>query len=364
MRGEYHMIGILTLSSAENYGAVLQCHSLCEYIKQKNVPAEIIDYVPSFIIGRYKWITIDKSGIYSTIRSLIGGTLKLPIVCIKKYRFYYFRKNFSHYSKKQYIGMIDEDNYDCYIIGSDQVWNLELTNYDLNFFLPFCNDSKKKNSYAASIGVDKINDKAAELYKKFLPSFNHISVREQQAVEILNRTLENRTVCKNIDPVFLHDKKYWAGLSSKRIIKEKYVLIYAFVEISTAIQIAEKMAGNSSIYFLNNELISPKKGIKNVRCVGPLQFLSLVRDAEYVVTDSFHGMAFSIIFNKQFCVIPYKGTSSRMLNVLQQFDLTDRLLHDNQCDANVIDYEKVNTKIKALVLEADSYLDSIIKEVK
>lgn len=355
------MIGILTLSAAENYGAVLQCHSLCEYIREKGAKAEIIDYTPKFINGRYKWVNIDKSTTLSCISSFIREFIKLPFVFIKKYRFHIFRKKYGLYSAKRYVGELYEDRYDLYIVGSDQIWNLELTNFDKNFLLCFCNDSIKKNSYAASIGVEKINKKSCELYKKYLSTFNHISVREEQGVEILNPLLSGKKIIKNIDPVFLHGKKYWSELASERMIKEKYVLLYIFKEYEIAQKLAHNIAAQYKIYSINKAIIE-KDHIKNKRCVGPAQFLSLIKNAEYVITDSFHGTAFSIIFNKQFYTIPYKGTSSRMINLLTEFHLESRL-YEGEIKNDAIDYNLVNRKIKKLIQDADKYLNEIIEEI-
>lgn len=352
-------VGILTLSSAENYGAVLQCYSLCEYINENFMPAEIIDYTPEFIVGRYKWINVDKSGIYRFFRSLVSSILTFPLVFIKKTRFYKFKKN-GRYSSRRYKGAIYDDEYKYYIVGSDQVWNLELTHFEKTFFLDFCHDKNRKNAYAASIGVNKLNDVQIEFYKKFLPEFNNISVREITGKSVLNLIDASWNIESNIDPVFLHDKQYWSKEASVRLIKDDYILIYAFVGVEEAVHLALNY-GNYPIYIISNGIRNHFKDVKNIRCVGPRQFLSLIEYAKYIITDSFHGTAFSIIFEKEFKVIKYPDTSSRMVDLLKLCGLQDRM-NLEMPDNNTIDFEKIADIIQLEVFKSNKYLSSILKE--
>lgn len=358
----YKSIGILSLANAENYGAILQSFSLCKYLNEKYTYAEIIDFTPKFFIGRYKWFRINGKTVWARIKSGCRSIRLAPILLLKKYRFKSFKNKYCNFSKNKYVKTITEDKYVKYIVGSDQVWNLELTGFEEEFFLPNIADRRKKYSYAASIGVSNLDEKMKNVFSKYLPTFNKISVRERTGKMLLEETVSDICIENHIDPVFLHNAKDWAQYSRKRLLKEKYVLIYSFTNFRAALEIARKTG--YKIYSIHNSYRGTLKDVRSLPGVGPREFLSLIRNAEYIVTDSFHGTAFSIIFNKKFNVIPYKGTATRMEDMLENIGLSDRLYRDdNEIDTDSqIDYSAVNEKLQELIDKADSYLKSIVTE--
>lgn len=317
--------GILTLSAAENYGAILQASSLWKFLNDNYGETEIINFVPDFICGRYPLIRLDKSSKIAYIKSLIYGAVQLPIVILKKYRFKSYCIKYCKFSPQKHVRNFKEDCYDQYIVGSDQVFNLELTNNDLNFFLPHIHDKRKVASYAASIGLNTITENYAEIYEKYLSGFEFLSLRESTAVKMVSELIPTKQIWRNLDSVFLHNNEYWKKISAGRIIKDKYILIYAFKDFDLAYDIATQMDENCIKVNISDELTKKRHDVRNIRAVGPREFLSLINYAESVVTDSFHGTAFSIVFRKKFIVIPYKGTSSRMEDLLAYFGLEDHL---------------------------------------
>lgn len=354
------MIGLLSLVNAENYGAVLQSFALCEFINENFDEAEIIDFTPDFIVGRYRIFCIKKDNFRVFLKSLFYNIRIFPIVFLKKFRFYMFRKKYLKMSKKKYFGKDLGDDYDKYIVGSDQIWNLELTNYDETFFVPFC-EKGSKYSYAASIGVNYVDDKMEKILKKYLVEFEKISVREKTAVDLLRDICDKIQIEQHIDPTFLLNKEWWIKYSKrKRIIKEKYVLIYTFTEFNRALEIARKTG--YKIYSIHNSYRGTLEDVRSVPGVGPSEFLSLIKDAEYIVTDSFHGMVFSIIFNKQFTVIPYKGTESRMTDLLEDLSLSSRVYAETFDVKENIDYKIINILINKKIEEAKSYLRSVVRK--
>lgn len=358
--------GILTLSSAQNYGAVLQSFSLMQFLQENYGRTEIIDFTPQFIIGRYNLINIDKSSIHSRMLSAIKGIIKLPIPLLTRIRFDNFRKKFCTYSGKKYICTINEDIYDQYIVGSDQVFNLILTGNEKTFFLPFVNDSAKKATYAASLGLDSVTQEQRDIYRKGLKEFSYISIRESNGAGIVRELLPDKIVNSNIDPVFLHDKKFWNEIAyDYKNSKEKYVLVYTLSRkgIDKSLEIIKERFSGYKIMCITDSVSKADPHVINRRGVGPRQFLGLISDAEYVITNSFHGAAFSIIFEKLFYVIPFEKTSTRMINLLSLLGLEKRLiLSDVLIDEREIDYKFVREKIKIEVSRARDYFNTIYSE--
>ncbi len=354
--------GILTLSAAENYGAILQASSLCRFLNDNYCETEIINFIPDFICGRYPLIRLDKSSKKAYIKSLIYGVAHLPIIILKKYRFKSYCTKYCKISHKKYVRNFDVDYYDQYIVGSDQVFNLELTNNDLNFFLPHVHDKRKVVSYAASIGLNSITENQAEIYEKYLSDFEFLSLRESTAVKIVSELIPTKHIWRNLDSVFLHDDEYWKKISARRIIKDKYILIYAFKDFDLAYDIANKIDENCIKVNISDELMKKRHDVRNIRAVGPREFLSLINYAEFIVTDSFHGTAFSIIFRKKFIVIPYKGTSSRMEDLLQYFELEDNLYGQREINVTSNSYVFSEYKYEQAIDDAVNYFNVVYKK--
>ena len=219
------------------------------------------------------------------------------------------------YSGRKYVNHYDDDEYDFYIIGSDQVFNLELTQNDINFFLPHI-AAEKKARYAASIGVSKLSQEQEKIFSTYLCDFIHLSIREKQKIECISNVLPDKKILENLDPVFLNDGDFWREVAAPCMEHQPYILIYCFKNYKKAYSIAKSISEDMRILYISDALIGKDKNVIPVNGVGPKEFLSLINNAEYVITDSFHGTAFSIIFEKNFTVIPYEKTSSRMINLL------------------------------------------------
>lgn len=351
--------GIITLSAAENYGAILQASSLWKFLNDNYSETEIINFVPDFICGRYPLIKLDKNSQKAYIKSLIYGLAKLPIMILKKYRFRRFRIRYCKFSPHKYVRNFKADCYEQYIVGSDQVFNLELTNNDLNFFLTHVQDKRKIASYAASIGLNSITENQAEIYKKHLKDFEFLSLRESTAVKIISELMPTKHIYQNLDSVFLHNKEYWEKISAERIIKDKYILIYAFKDFDLAYDIARQIDGKYIKVNISDELMKRRHDVRNIRAVGPREFLSLINYAECVITDSFHGTAFSIIFRKKFIAIPYQGTSSRIEDLLVYFGLEDHLYGQNGRNDIFSNYVFSEDKYEQAIDDAVNYFDII-----
>lgn len=221
--------------------------------------------------------------------------------------------------------------YDCYVVGSDQVWNTELTNKNYNFFLPFVSGVKKV-SYAASIGLRDFPEDDKQAVEGFLKDFCCISVREPAAQTAIEKLLGKRPQIV-MDPTFLLNKQQYESITEHPNFKKKYILLYLRHKESKITSYAREMAKS-----LGLQIVEVHGGIGKlskddiiVRQPDPKRWIGLINDAEYIFTDSFHGCAFCINLNKPFYVMISSANSemsSRIYNILDRYKMTDRLITD------------------------------------
>ena len=308
-------IGILTFHRVYNYGAVLQSYALQKVIKQLGYDVEIIDYWCDYIYRPYSIENFKTKSFTDYIMGICGRII------------YNFRKKKTKRFQKsiQYSPKVNQNNikalndrYDLFLVGSDQVWNYPLTNFDTTYLLDFITDNNKKVSYAASFGVKTIDDKYKETYAKLLSEFSSISVRESTGVSIV-RELINKDVPMVADPVILLTSDEWESLA--HMPKEKgYILVCQLGFSSSTINFVEMLSKKTnkkviSLPFPMGKFIPCKWGLTK----GPADLIGLIKNADYIVTSSFHGALLSIMFEKKFFVEIPKNTafmSTRIVELL------------------------------------------------
>ena len=243
-----------------------------------------------------------------------------------------------------------------FIVGSDQVWNprYEAKEYEFLTFAP----KDKRLSFAASIGTDSIPEEAKWYFKKNLSDMKYISVREDKAAEIV-KELTGRTADITLDPTLLLEKTDWEHVAKKPelYIESKYICTYFLGEVPEAVKAFAKEKG-LLIYALNS-LDSPE-----LYTLDPAEFLYMIQNASYVLTDSFHAVAFSIIFNKPFYVIINEGRgSARFESILSQFNLRNRIIRDDSLPSSheTIDWASVNDLLKIKRQEACVFLQNSLQ---
>ena len=298
-------IGILTFHRADNLGAVLQAYALSKYITESiGVTAEIVDY---------KCETVE-----STRYAHSGNFVtRIPLALyykIKRNGFDRFRKEHLSLSATVYTkDNIAECNqvYSTFIAGSDQIWNTGCSGNDATYFLDFADAEKIKIAYAASMGAVEFTRNEIKTYTEYLSRFKAISVREQSSINKLN--LSNDTMILP-DPVFLLDKKQWEDVAVKKNQKKKYVFVYLIQEDVNVLNAATKYARQHDC-----EIVINKKSIDFIMHNAPDFFLGWIDNAEAVFTNSFHGTAFSIIFQKRLAAdiaLKNGGTNNRINELL------------------------------------------------
>lgn len=363
------IIRTITCHHAFNQGAMLQAYALVTYLQSLGHDAKVIDYRPPYM-GTVDYEFRDVSKIYS-----------YPIIkqLYQLYRWYpskmeYKRKSvlerfFADYicvTKERYSS-IDELRKnpplaDIYIAGSDQIWNTIFRNgRDPAFYLDF-GHPKRKISYAASFATDALVPGTDEFVKKHLNNFDAISVRESSGKRLV-QSLGFKGI-EVVDPVFLLEQKQWDLFGKGPATQDKYILVYDFEPGKSGIKrIAKRLAamyGGCKIYTVTPSFSYFDYADKSFMICSPDEYVSLIKHAECVVSNSFHGTAFSMIYGKNFFVVNRKdGLNARMRDLLDHYHLSDRIIGVDAQSVILrksVDYEKVNALLCQDIESSKSFL--------
>lgn len=305
MKGIYDMnkIGIVTFHRALNYGAVMQTYALQNFLSDMGYDTKVIDYKCPFIEKCYSPFFVSDGKYFNAI---IRGILFGGMIVKKRKKFERFLKNYIDLSKTYHDSdemKKDRQNYSYFISGSDQVWSPISAGFDEFYFLPFAED-RQKLSYAASIGSTKLDaDTKEELYRR-IKGFSVLSVREESAKQLLLGADSKRTIEVHPDPTLLLEREEWLKIADKPSVEDKYVLLFNVEKPVNDIVFAKKLASKRKlkVVYINDRTVKKDPEITYIEAPSPNEFLGLFANAEIVVTNSFHGTVFSVIFQKEFYV--------------------------------------------------------------
>ncbi|WP_034549721.1 polysaccharide pyruvyl transferase family protein [Carnobacterium funditum] len=356
------IIGVVTFHRSLNYGAVLQTYGLVKAIESEGYEVNVVDYRNDQLENRDSYKRFFKTkGLFR----IIYQYLDLPFWIIRRNKFDAFLSNIVSGKRYTEIGSEADRDYDSFMVGSDQVWNYKITNSDENFFLNKITNNIKKNSYAASFGISKIPKDKNEYYQKGLNNFNCISVREDTGAIIVEKYKQYKPEVV-LDPSLLLNKEEWISVSDKSKLKYDYILIYQRAYSKTLIDFAKRISEENECKIITiNGNPRQKVNGKNIIDAGPEEWLSLMNNAKYIVTNSFHGVAFSINLNKEFFVelLDEKfGVNSRLDNIIKLFNLEDRLIKNNlKKNLDKIDYLKVNEILEKNRIQSKKYIRNTLR---
>ncbi len=374
-------IGIITFHASDNCGSVLQTFALQRVLKDKfNTESDVIDFSNEGQKSMYSpfWkVTGIKSIIKNALWATVYSDIKKQMISYKDFRKKYLKITNNNYSQTNELTCLN-DEYDRFITGSDQVWNIKCMDADDAYYLSFADD-EKKYAYAVSFGANNpFIGEEGNHYIQLVKKFKNISVRENNAQKWTKNVLQkNVKIC--LDPTLLLNEKEWSDyidIGNEPIINGKYIFYYCF-SISQPIarflhQISKKY--NMPVYFLEPKEWALrccwKNNIKLVGKYGPEVFLNMMKNAEIVLTTSFHGTVFSAIFHKKFWYIdsgkndPEKD--DRAISILSQLGLLDRYrtinwLANSELDSD-LDYIETDIKLEKLKEESFEYLKEITNE--
>lgn len=338
--------GILTFHRSRNYGAVLQAYALCSVLDDLGIESNIVDYKCDKIEESLK--------LWNPKGNKIKAILQFAFRYRKKKAFDSFNKKYLKDSKEKnirnnsIIGVLNQ--YDAIVVGSDQVWCERITGDDRTYLLQGV--ETKKIAYAASVGdIIDVSKNTLESIK----TFDYVSVREEKFGEFLrNNKIENCVCC---DPTVLAGVEYFEQIATPRINKEKYVFVFMIWNSQKLLNNAKKFAEANGL-----KLISSKSSFKFFLHCKPTEFLSWIKNAEYIFTNSFHGTVFSLLFHKKFMSSICKVSGEKNLRV-QEFltclGCTNNILSDEDEQVQRIiepDYDIVDHNMLVMRDKSISYL--------
>lgn len=362
-------IGILTYHRAENYGALLQAYALFTYLRSRGHDVSFVDYWPKYHENYFKILSLKnlmRGSLLSKLLCLYNGT----IWAIPRLR----RKRVMQSFMNEQLGLLKQaryttsdfccSEYDVVVYGSDQIWRKQNLPGHKGFdYIYFASDNivAKKISYAGSMGTINTTSEEDELLKQYYAKFSAISVRETPLRDYLYKLGFNTTVV--LDPVFLLKPENWRSLYSSSQKKfPEHILFYNLLNNKQSRKIAEKLSAKTKLPIVE---ITKKYGI--MQCgnrynhdASVQEFLSLIDSASYIVSNSFHGVAFSIIFEKQFFATGMGARANRVLSLLKAFGIENRYIDDLKDIPNTIDYGTLKTGIEILRIKSEQYLINAI----
>lgn len=355
-------IKLFTFHNAENYGAMLQAYALKEALKKLGTAPQFINYENEKILSDYKLIRTKSFKSFLSSLWYLSRNLKRKRN-FKRFSDKYLDTNTKGYSSVQEIEQDIEQN-DVFVAGSDQIWNPELTGglsdvYTLNFKTNF---NVRKTIYGASLGNEGLLKKYSSDFKEKLETLDYISVREQSIIEPL-KNISKKDIEKVVDPTLLLTKEEWNNLiESNETINlphEKYILVYTLFESDEVTKIANYISHITDLKIVHfrkyntyeNELLS-------LYTYGPADFVNAFKNAAYVITNSFHGTVFSLIFERNFYSVLPSQRAGRITDLLNNMGINTRIIQDeSQVNINNnIDYTEVKEKINCLRVKSIDFL--------
>ena len=343
-------IAITTLSNSINYGGILQACALNYVLKKYDcsvtfithqAPTKLWNSAIAYAKRRIK--LYGKPNLKNLIR-LIGGMGKTYLSNIHIMERYVKIKKFKlfinyHLNVTPYYRSFEEvkkycSNFDVYITGSDQVWNtaFNFNQFDPVYFLEFVSRKKKKYSYAASAGGDKSNDYVKCIVDK-TSDFSGISVREQSLANQMNNLGANNVIIV-LDPTLLLSSKDWLSYEKKPKIKlpKRYIAVYYLEKEADRDDVIKKVSSETGLPVINLLPVHAKAEYNSIKdfTTGPGEFLYYIHNAEYVITNSFHAVVFSLIFKKKFIALPRVGQEARIRDLLGKLQLNNRLISNEK----------------------------------
>lgn len=363
-------IGILTIHTAHNFGSVYQAFALQEYLKQIGNQVEIINYRPDYL-NSYRLFPAFK---VKSLRKFIGFIIGFVMDPIVKWRHYFgFRKYAANNFERSRNAFSDSreipDDYDAYVIGSDQIWNPDIMKYDSTYWGVFKHKADAKViSYAASMDARPLSGEECALYKKWLSHLSAISVREAVLIPLL-QPLTSTKIHSVVDPTILVGLSPFEKQATRTNFRSKYgryVLMYNVIDSDIVIQLANKVAEQKKAKVLRVKAFPSfnwHDGKYDINNVSPYDFLGIIRDAEAVVCSSFHGTVFSILYHKDYYTASIGRQGSRVSNLLNELGMNDRYITSlDNIPQTPIDYNSVENSLSKLRKQSEDYIKKSLYE--
>lgn len=371
-------IGIITFHASHNCGSMMQAYALQTILNKRGYDNEIIDFQNEGQKDMYA-IVHKKKTIKNFIKNLLLLSSRKKIQEqwneYEKFKNSTFNLSKNHYKTNNQLKLTN-DIYDKFISGADQIWNITIKDSDDSYFLNFVSDSSKKIAYAPSFGAKNIMQvtKDYKKYKNYLLEYKSLSIRECNGKKWIKKMI-NKDVKVVLDPTLLIFKEDYNKIEEEIEKEEKYIFYYAPVynrKIDLFVKKISKkynipvIVWNAREYYMKKEYLN---GFILPSKINPGVYLDLIKNAEIVITTSFHGTIFSTIYGKNFWTIKngnMYNTDDRVITLMNQLSLKDRLIEptfddkfDYMKNVSYLEYEK---NLKKLRKESISYLEQALKD--
>jgi len=338
-------IGILTHPQGINYGGILQCYALCVFLRRLGHEPIVIQRVSPKSFFLIEWARSILKALHHP--RYYNPEAELKSINITPFVVQNLERTYKISSNCSIKRAVKKYGFEAILVGSDQVWRKSFAlNFGYNYFLDFAPDRVIKFSYAASFGLEdwQYDQKQSQMIKNYLSNFKGISVREKSAIDMIYQNIGIEAV-QHLDPTMLLVSQEYESIASPRLYKEKYVFVYWLGDRSTIIKEIDeyKIKGYRIVEtYLRDKVVLPS--IEN--------WLSLIKYADVVLTDSFHGAVFSIIFHRQLKLFP--NISGGLGRVASLFDMLEIKPEEPY------DFLRIDDKLLYYRLEALKYLNFIL----
>lgn len=367
-------IKTITCHNVYNFGAALQAHALMYYLNSLGHEVEIIDYMPEYIRKNLSLWAIGPRWNRNIIMKLAFYAYVVPQRIMQRKT----RKKFAEFNRRYFRLTQRYNSYeelckeppkaDIVFCGSDQIWNTTINNgLDPAFYCDFMPQETVRASYAASFSISQLLGEDKAFVKGELEKMNFISVREKSGLNILHDLgiSGGQLVC---DPVFLKSKEEWKSMCYTPEYKD-YILVYDQENSSIIKKVAEDLRRETGKKIVALKDLYPRHYADNIEAYAdPIDFISLISNADIVITNSFHCTAFSIIMERNFYVAPrtHQKVNSRMRDLLDVLDIRGHIIesYEQTKNAETIDYTKVSNSLQNLRQESVQYIDRCLSSVK
>lgn len=362
-------VGIITFFCSYNYGSALQAYALQYFLNKSGCDVNIIDYTYTYDFRQYYLFRTHEY--LKRPQAMVADILCFSKNKKRKIAFEDFVNKYftltKRYSDNDDMTELNKD-FDAFICGSDQIWNLDCTNGVVPaYFLGFVDDNKNKIAYAPSVAKTKFIRNHDKEVQRYINRLDAISVREKSTVGVFQKVC-SKEIKVTVDPtLLLTGTDYDKLLSSGNTKNKNYIFVYMLSKDERLLNYVSNVAKTmkKEIVYITGKL-NRSFGCKayNVYGCGPEEFLSYIKNADYVITNSFHATVFSVQFHKKFCVFPTKNGGARMIDLLTEIGLEQCIYNSNINIEQDINYEEVEIKLSGLRESSIEFLRSALSDRK
>ena len=344
-----------------NYGSALQTWALHQAIKKMGYSPVLVDYCPDILADKdplnpYKnmWDQTEEA------KRMVELTIPAIRENYRKFDTFYhdeFDRTRKKYTSHNFNDIMEDENLDGFVCGSDTIFCPDEFGFDDGYYANYPVMKKKAVSYAASFGDPHFTEETYSILNDRIKNFLALGIRENQMIPYLKKHI-SVPVQRVIDPTLLLTAEEYEPIVAERKEEEKYLLLYSRRHSFQMEEYAEKLAkkNNWKIVDISLRAINSERGHKMAYDAGVEEFLSLIKNAEYVVTNSFHGMIFSVQFRRPFVIFSREQCDNKIEELLTLFGISNRMMVTGNEDIHEIDYQFVHMNILDARVKSEIFL--------